>query len=218
MILGLLCALGAGGLSLYNYLDSLRAGKASADIMEQLADVIGDNLDESNAKDGGTSRKSRTADGKLLTKMMADPTKTPYRDMPTEMIDGYAYIGFLEIPSLSLSLPVMADWDYERLKISPCRYEGSYYTDDLVICGHNYARHFSPVKWIEMGVDVYFTNVEGESIHYVTSNIQTVQPTSVADMIGNNNNGESQNDWDMTLFTCNTGGQTRCAVRCSRVR
>ena len=24
-------------------------------------------------------------------------------------------------------------------------------------------------------------------------------------------------DWDLTLFTCNTSGQTRCAIRCQRV-
>ena len=24
-------------------------------------------------------------------------------------------------------------------------------------------------------------------------------------------------DWDLTLFTCTTGGSARCAVRCTRV-
>ena len=40
-------------------------------------------------------------------------------------------------------------------------------------------------------------------------------------MIQNTNNtkdGSVTSEWDLTLFTCNTGGQTRCAVRCSRVR
>lgn len=252
IILGLLCALGAGGLTLYNYLDGVRAEKAAADVMEKLADVIGDHLDEAYAQEeeldpyaedpyaeddssdengtgssessaegapaAASKRRGRTPQGKLRTRPMDDPSKTPYKDMPVEMIDGYPYIGFLEIPSLGLSLPVMADWDYDRLQISPCRYSGSYFTDDLTICAHNYARHFSPVKWIEMGADVYFTNVNGESIHYITSNIQTVQPTHIDDMIENSANSDSTNEWDMTLFTCNTGGQTRCAVRCTRIR
>ncbi len=221
IIIGLLCVLGAGGLTLYNYLDGLRAERASADIMEKLADVIGKTLDTAySSEEGGTAAagKGRTADGKLRTRPMDDPAKSPYREMPTEMIDGYEYIGFLEIPSLGLSLPVMADWDYERLTVSPCRYSGSYYTDDLVICAHNYARHFSPVKWIDMGTDVYFINVRGERIQYITSNIETVQPTHVDDMIENSKNSDSSNEWDMTLFTCNTGGQTRCAVRCTRVK
>lgn len=257
ILIGFLCVLGAGGLTLYNYWEGMQAEKASADVMTKLVDVIGDNLDEQyaeeealsqaaaadsgtqagipetegteaadgsvSAAEGGasgkvsTSGKSRTPDGKIRTRKMEDPSKTPYREMPTTVIDGYSYIGFLEIPSLSLSLPVMTDWDYNRLKVSPCRYSGSYYTDDLVICGHNYARHFSPIKWISMGADVYFTNVNGESIHYITSNIETVKPTNIDSMIDNINNGGNGNDWDMTLFTCNTGGQTRCAVRCTRV-
>lgn len=135
------------------------------------------------------------------------------------MIDGYEYIGILEIPSLGLTLPVMKEWDYDRLKISPCRFTGSYYTDDLVICAHNYAKHFSPIKWIEIGADVYFTNVEGLTIHYIVTNRETVEPTDVATMIENSKNSEtSKMEWDMTLFTCNTGGQTRCAVRCSRAQ
>ena len=51
IILGLLCALGAGGLTLYNYLDGVRAEKAAADVMEKLADVIGDHLDEAYAQE-----------------------------------------------------------------------------------------------------------------------------------------------------------------------
>ena len=117
-----------------------------------------------------------------------------------------------------MTLPVMNEWDYTRLKISPCRFTGSYYADDLVICGHNYAKHFSPIKWIDISADVYFTNVEGLTIHYIVTNRETVEPTDVELMIDNIHNSTSSTmDWDMTLFTCNTGGQTRCAVRCSRV-
>ena len=113
----------------------------------------------------------------------------------------------------------MENWDYTRLKISPCRYTGSYYTDDLVICGHNYFRHFTPVKdSLGMGEDVYFTNVLGESIHYKTVNKETLAPTNIAEMVSNNSNSDNMDDWDLTLFTCNLGGQTRAAVRCQRVR
>lgn len=38
-----------------------------------------------------------------------DPT------MPTVTIDGYDYIGYVEVPVLGLKLPVMAEWDYDRL-------------------------------------------------------------------------------------------------------
>ncbi len=61
-------------------------------------------------------------------------------------IDGNYYIGVLTIPSLDLSLPVMEDWDDEKLKISPCRYAGSLYQKNLVIAGHNYQRHFNGIE------------------------------------------------------------------------
>lgn len=176
-------------LVIYNVWDADRAKRASDDIAEQLESEISD------------------VEPGLLGYGNSD------QEMPTTEIDGYLYIGLLDIPSLGLTLPVMEEWDYDRLKISPCRYSGSYYEDNMVICAHNYAKHFSSVKWIDIGTDVYFTSVDGNLYHYQVSNRETVEPSNVEDMI--DNTGE---EWDMTLFTCNTGGQTRCAVRCIRVK
>ena len=195
---GILLLLAAAGLVIYNVWDARRAEETSNQIAQGLIEEINEAV-----KDGLTALPYGSAD-------------TP---MPTTMIDGYEYIGILEMPSLNLSLPVMKEWDYDRLKISPCRFTGSYYTDDLVICAHNYAKHFSPIKWIEIGADVYFTNVEGLTIHYIVTNRETVEPTDVETMIKNSKNSETSTmEWDMTLFPCNTGGPTRCAVRCSRVQ
>lgn len=198
IFIGLVMIITACGLAAYNIVDARRAEEASEQIAGDLIDEIGRSVE-----DGISS--------------------LPYGDagteMPTAVIDGYEYIGILEIPGEDLTLPVMSEWDYERLKISPCRFTGSYYTDDLVICAHNYAKHFSPIKWLEVGADVYFTNMRGATIHYIVTNRETVQPTDVETMIENSKNSEtSELGWDMTMFTCNTGGQTRCAVRCSRVQ
>ena len=197
IFLGILMILGAVGLAGYNFWDANRAREAA----EQITDQLIDKIDES-VKDEET----------------AAPYVDPNTPMPVEVIDGYEYIGILEIPSEDLSLPVMNEWDYTRLKISPCRFTGSYYSDDLVICAHNYDKHLGRLLNIDLGVDVYFTNVEGLTIHYIVTNRETVEPTDVELMIENTVNSEtSLLDWDMTLFTCNLGGQTRCAVRCSRV-
>ena len=134
-----------------------------------------------------------------------------YDDMPTVEIDGNIYIGFIDVPTLNLTLPVMLEWDYEKLKISPCRYSGSYLNDDMVIAGHNYARHFSPLKWVDMGTEVYFTNVNGDVYEYYVDNRETIKPDEVDDMI-------TKTDWDLTLFTCTTGGGSRCTIRCTRVK
>lgn len=197
IILGLLLIAASIGLTVYNLWDAERAAQESNAIADILIKEIGDDF----------------VDGITVL-----PYTDPNTPMPTKMIDGYEYIGILEIPSESLTLPVMSKWDYDRLKIAPCRFTGSYYSNDLVICGHNYSKHFSPIKWMDIGEDIYFINVEGLTIHYIVVNRETLQPTDVDLMVDNkNNNKESTMDWDMTLFTCNIGGQTRCAVRCSRV-
>ena len=196
ILLGLLLLLGAGGLTAYNIWDGIRAERASQHIIQEMD--IGQDLVEA---------------------LDQEPDDDP--EMPVIEVEGYYYIGILEIPSLQLTLPVMDRWDYTRLKISPCVYSGSYKTDDLVICAHNYARHFSPVKWIDMGADVYLITVDCRVYHYQVINRETLQPGSVENMIENTNNttdGTVTNEWDLTLFTCNTGGQTRCAVRCARIR
>ena len=194
--LGILLIVAAAGLAGYNLWDASRAQKAAEEITGQLISEI-----ESKVEEGKT----------------AAPYIDPNTPMPVEVIDGYEYIGVLEIPSEGLSLPVMKEWDYTRLKISPCRFTGSYYSDDLVICAHNYMRHLGPLLQIGIGEDIYFTSVDGLTIHYIVTNRETVEPTAVEQMIENTSNSEtSLLDWDLTLFTCNLGGQTRCAVRCSR--
>ena len=196
ILLGLLLLLGAGGLTAYNIWDGIRAERASQHIIQEMD--IGQDLVEA---------------------LDREPDDDP--EMPVIEVEGYYYIGILEIPSLQLTLPVMDRWDYTRLKISPCVYSGSYKTDDLVICAHNYARHFSPVKRIDIGADVYLITVDCRVYHYQVTNRETLQPGAVENMIENTNNtidGTVTNEWDLTLFTCNTGGQTRCAVRCARIR
>lgn len=194
--LGILVLLGVGGLTAYNIWDADRAAQASRHIVEELD--IGEDLEEA-----------------LNPELDQDP------DMPVVTVDGYDYIGILEIPSLKLTLPVMDRWDYDRLKISPCVYSGSYKTDDLVVCAHDYARHFSPVKWIDMSEDVYLITVDHKVYHYQVVNRETLKPESVEQMVENINNtknGTVTNEWDLTLFTCNPGGQTRCAIRCVRTK
>ena len=132
------------------------------------------------------------------------------KEMPTVEWEEYQYIGMLEVPSLELSLPVMDQWDYDRLKISPCRFAGNLYQDDLVICAHNYAHHFTPLKYVPIGTEIQFTDAEGNLFRYAVSSFDTVGSNDVEKMI--------KGDWDLTLFTCDTNGQTRIAIRCDRIQ
>lgn len=139
------------------------------------------------------------------------PENVPETDMemPVKTVDGVDYIGVIAVPSLSLELPVASEWSYERLKTSPCRYSGSVYSGDMVLCAHNYSSHFGQIKTLKPGDAVVFTDVDGNVYNYEVAELETLQPAAVDEM--------KSGEWDLTLFTCTIGGQTRVTVRCDRV-
>jgi sortase A len=204
MALGCLLLTAAVGLSAYNIWDGRRAGQESARVLGELMTRI-------ETIPARVAQAEEAEIPAVEAPQAADPMyMMQFREMATEVIDGYSYIGVLEIPSLGISLPVMENWDYDRLRVAPCRYQGSVYTDNLVIAGHNYAQHFSPIKWIKEDTDVYFATADGEIFHYVVDSVETLRPAQVEDLV-------DAWDWDLTMFTCTTGGNARCAVRCRRV-
>ena len=101
----------------------------------------------------------------------------------------------------------MDTWSYPNLKIAPNRFVGTAYAHDMIICAHNYDRHFGQIKTLEEGDEVTFTDVYGDKFIYEVSEVTILQPTDVDEM-------KDPDDWDLTLFTCTIGGATRVTVRC----
>lgn len=147
-----------------------------------------------------------------LLAMASQPpfVRYPEMEMPTREIDGQTYIGMLEVPSLELSLPVISEWTYPRLKKAPCRYVGSVYSKDMVICGHNYDRHFGRLKDLAVGDEVRFTDMDGNVFFYSVCGTEQLGKYAVEDMLAG--------EWDLTLFTCTKGGRMRVTVRCKLER
>lgn len=137
-----------------------------------------------------------------------DYVLNPSMEMPKEEIDGLEYVGILEIPSRDLQLPIQSDWSYPQLKKTPCRYEGSAYLDNLVICAHNYDSHFGCLKELEKGERIIFTDVDGNAFVYQVEKTETLEPNAVEEM--------TSGEWDLTLFTCTIGGAKRVTLRCNR--
>ena len=132
----------------------------------------------------------------------------PGREMPAVEVDGGRYIGVLEVPSLGLELPVMETWSYPNLRVAPCRYSGSAYQDDMIVAAHNYKTHFGQLKELRPGDEVRFTDTEGNVFRYAVAELETLGKYDVEEM--------TSGDWDLTLFTCTYGGQSRVTVRCLR--
>lgn len=138
----------------------------------------------------------------------AAPASDANREMPVIEVDGNAYIGTVEIPTLALALPVLRDWSDALLKIAPCRYTGSVYQDRMIIAGHNYPRHFGQLDRLQIGDEVRFTDAEGGCVTYAVTQTERLAGSAVEQM--------ASGDWDLTLFTCTAGGQERVTVRCDR--
>lgn len=131
-------------------------------------------------------------------------------ELPIVEIDGYGYIGYLSIPALEVELPVMEKWDYNRLKIAPCRQFGAPASDDLVIAAHNYRRHFGSLEDLKIKDQVVFTDMNGRPVHYtVASTNHDLSPEAVDDVQNSN--------YDLVLYTCTYTGQARVVIYCDRV-
>lgn len=191
MAAGFLLVLAALLLTGYNVWDEGRAGDAADATFQAL--------------------KFQTEEGReeLPEYILPDYLVDPRFEMPTVEIDGYDYIGYLDIPSLELSLPVMSEWSYPQLKIAPCRYAGSVYLDDMILAAHNYDRHFGRLKNLEGDELVRFTDVDGNVFDFSVTELELLWPEQTEEMLSG--------EWDLTLFTCTLGGRQRVTVRCDRI-
>lgn len=139
---------------------------------------------------------------------LPDYVRFPDMEMPVETVDGMDYIGILCIPALELELPIISRWSYPNLKIAPCRYSGSAYLDDLILCGHNFASHFGNLKNLSQGDLAIFTDMDGNVFTYEMVERETLLSTEIEEM--------ESGDWDLTLFTCTVGGKSRVTIRFER--
>ena len=177
ILLGAACIIGAALLIRNNFNESAKAGNASDELLEGVISQIPDVVIE-----------------------------TQSGDMPVVDVEGRSFVGTVEIPSLGLLLPVQSEWDKANAKVSVCRYKGSVYENDLIICGHNYVEHFGNLNQLVTGDEVVVTDMNGRSFYFQVANIETLGAYDVEEM--------EAGEWDLTLFTCTIGGANRVTVRC----
>ncbi len=178
ILLGAAFIVGAALLIRYNMNESTAAGNASDELLEGVISQIPDVV--LDTEDSG--------------------------DMPVVDVEGRSFVGTVEIPSLGLLLPVQSEWGKDNAKVSVCRYKGSVYENDLIICGHNYVEHFGNLNQLVTGDEVVVTDMNGKSFYFQVANIETLGAYDVDEM--------EAGEWDLTLFTCTVGGANRVTVRC----
>lgn len=189
-------------LCLYNLWDARRAEAAAEEAVDQLVEVIPTLAPTEETREPVVET---TVDPNEV--FIPDFILDPNRDMPVKTIKKKDYIGTLSIPKLDLELPVISSYEEEALKTAPCRFSGSVYLNDMVICGHNYTTHFAGLRKLAEGDEVSFTDMDGNIFRYTVAALEQLKPDQTADMLSG--------DWDLTLFTCNFTGGTRLTVRCA---
>lgn len=179
---GILLIAGALILTLYNVWVSRQAGQRAALALEQL-----------ERRAWAEARQGHEA------------PKEPEEGI---QIQGQSYIGVLSLPGLNLRLPIISQWSYDSLRTAPCRYGGTPYQGNLILAGHNYARHFGGIRSMKPGDRVSFTDLAGNRFDYQVAAEEILDPDQ----------GEKiwEGNWDLTLFTCTYGGQNRFVLRCVR--
>ena len=196
--LGLLLIAAALSLVAYNLKESQNARQFDAEVVDLMCEAL---YSEPAQKDTVTIDAAEEV-------VLPDYLRDPEMEMPVQTIDGQDYIGVLSIPALDLELPVISQWSYPGLRVAPCRYQGSAYTDDLIIAAHNYSSHFGNLKTLREGDSIFFVDVRGNAFSYEVAALETLAPAATEEM--------ASGDWDLTLFTCTVGGQSRVTLRCVR--
>ena len=199
IVLGMLMLLTAGGITGYSFHTAEKAGEQAVQMTETLTEYLTEHAPEPIPENLPPYEVP-----------IPDYLLAPKMEMPTVIIDGESCIGILEIPSLGIWLPILSEWSDAKLYRAPCRYEGSAYTDNLVIAGHNYKAHFGPIRRLKAGDAVYFTDADGNRFDYEVVLSETLPEHAVQDMLSG--------DWDLSLFTCDFGGSHRLTVRCEKIQ
>lgn len=142
----------------------------------------------------------------------ADPepeeTTPTITEMPEKAYLEYSMIGSLRVPSVGIELPILSSWSYELLDVAPCRYSGSIPEGNMILMGHNYKSHFTPLHDVAVGDAVEFEDVNGIVYRYAVAEITYLHRTD----------GELlSSPYPLTLFTCTPGGQKRIIVRCIQI-
>ena len=200
--IGLLLIAAALFLVSYNLYDELRAEQSARQAVTQLDAYLPAEAAPEAPSDSTGDQEPLVSDERTV---IPDYVLSPNMEMPVENINGIDFIGVLRIPALELELPIISEWNYPNLKTAPCRYSGSAYLNNLILCGHNYASHFGSLKTLSEGDIATFTDIDGNVFIYKMVERETLLPTSIDAM--------ESGEWDLTLFTCTVGGQSRVTIR-----
>ena len=132
--------------------------------------------------------------------------------------DGKKYntVGTINIPSINVTYPILAETTVELLKISPCKFFGPEPNEvgNLCIAGHNYKTNqfFTNVPDLVTGDVIEITDLTGRTIKYSVYDKYTVVPedTSCTSQL-------TDGKKIVTLITCTDDNEKRVIVQAKEI-
>lgn len=187
MLAGAVLVLAALSLVAYNLIQNAQVKKANDALIQSL-------------------EEKREPDKSALYRLYPD------MDMPVVEIDGIQYIGTISIPSVELETPVLAEYDAKTMEVTPARYSGSAYQNNLLLLGHNYRSCFGKLASLEYGAELCFTDMNQNAFYYEVIDITTISGDAFDEILS------EEEDWDLTMFTCTWSGVDRVVIRCALIK
>ena len=209
MTLGVFLIVGALLLAVYNSIENNSAGKSADAILADIKEQIGTsphnyNTDSFPIDESDSEKTDVPGVENISGPNPYDPAMSVYTK------DEIDYIGYIYFPTLDLQLPVISEWSDSLMKLAPCRYAGSTKTDDLVLLGHNYTRHFGRLDRLVKGDKLFLYDMDGICYEYRVEGFEMLDSTAIEEM--------TAGEYDLTLFTCDYSGRNRLTVRCMKQR
>ena len=198
IVIGVLAIVLALLLYLYNSRENEQAGKAAEEMLQEVQTII---------TEMQTTEKPEIPQGAPSAEA-EEPAAEPEPSQEIQFGE-YEYIGVLSLPSLELTLPVLAECSDALLKVAPCRDYGEIETDDLVIAAHNYRNHFGRLHELKYGAEIELTDMDGVEHQYTVAEIMIIQPTEVSLVW--------DSPYELVLYTCDYTNQNRVVVYCREV-
>jgi len=136
--------------------------------------------------------------------------------VPKKEYEGYEMIATLEIPSIGIQYPVLAETSEELMKISLNKYWGSNPNEvgNFCIVGHNYksGKHFGKLKYVNIGDEVQLTDNLDRMLTYEVYKTYVIDPydTSCTSQL-------TDGKKEITLITCTNAGKDRLVVKAREI-
>ena len=128
----------------------------------------------------------------------------------------YNTVGSINIPSIDVNYPILADTSVALLKVSVCKFWGANPNEvgNLCIAGHNYRnkRFFSKVPNLSTGDIIEITDLYKNTVKYKVYDKYTVDPKDVT-CTSQLTNGKKI----VTLITCTNNNKQRVVVKAEAI-